>query len=74
MATINEESFDAGVGHSASPREQLATWHAGRGNKSFLRAMIPSWKVPEQEGERETRNPFKLVGMVSPLAWLMFFS
>ena len=57
--------------YSASPSEQLALWHANRGNKSFARAMIPSWKV-EQPEERITKNPFKLMAMVSPIGWVMF--
>jgi SHS family lactate transporter-like MFS transporter len=59
---------------SASAKDQLAGWHANRGNKSFARAMIPSWKTPPTQAEPETKNPFKLIAMVSPMAWLMFFS
>ncbi|GFZ47800.1 hypothetical protein JCM24511_05547 [Saitozyma sp. JCM 24511] len=59
---------------TASVKDQLAGWHAGRGNKSFARAMIPSWKTPPTQAEPETKNPFKLVAMVSPMGWLMFFS
>lgn len=54
--------------------DQLATWHANRGNKSILRAMIPTWQKPPEGEEKITKNPFKLLAMVSPFAWLMFFS
>lgn len=59
---------------SASVKEQLATWHADRGNKSFLRAMIPTWYNPASAEEQTTKNPFKLMAMVGPQGWLLFFS
>jgi SHS family lactate transporter-like MFS transporter len=59
---------------SASIKSQLATWHSNRNNKSFLRAMIPTWHTPPAGEERVTKNPFKLLGMVGPFAWMMFFS
>jgi hypothetical protein len=60
--------------HPASIKAQLATWHATRGDKSFLRAMIPTYKTEADDVEATTKNPFKLLGMVSPFAWAMFFS
>ncbi|WVF69702.1 hypothetical protein IAT40_004481 [Kwoniella sp. CBS 6097] len=61
--------------HSASIKDQLATWHANRGNKSFVRAMIPSPFREKVPGEIEVpKNPITLFRMVSPFAWLMFFS
>ncbi|WVQ69355.1 uncharacterized protein L199_007572 [Kwoniella botswanensis] len=60
--------------HSASVKDQLATWHANRGDKSFVRAMIPSFKGTYPGEAPTTKNPIKLVRMVSPFAWLMFFS
>lgn len=66
----HNEVFD----RPTSIKAQLAAWHATRGNKSFARAMIPTWKTAEVDEERTTRNPFKLLGMVSPFAWAMFFS
>lgn len=59
---------------TARASDQLATWHANRGNKSILRAMIPTWQKPAEGEEKTTRNPFKLLAMVSPFGWLMFFS
>jgi SHS family lactate transporter-like MFS transporter len=56
----------------ASIKSQLATWHADRGNKSIARAMIPTMHA--ETGEKTTKNPFKLLAMVSPFAWAMFFS
>ena len=58
---------------SASIKSQLQTWHSNRGNKSFARAMIPTWQTPPAD-EKVTKNPFKLLGSVSGFAWLMFFS
>lgn len=60
--------------HTASAKSQLAVWHANRGNKSFLQATVPSWKKPATEVGPETRNPIKLIRMVSPVSSLMFFS
>lgn len=57
----------------ASVKAQLATWHANRGDKSIARSIIPRWKA-QTVGEEVTKNPFKLLGMVSPFAWAMFFS
>jgi SHS family lactate transporter-like MFS transporter len=59
---------------TARAKDQLETWHSNRNNKSFLRAMIPTWHVPPAGEEATTKNPIKLLGMVSPFAWLMFFS
>lgn len=56
-----------------SIKAQLASWHANRGTKSFARSMIPTYKTPDDK-DRVTKNPFKLLGMVSPFAWAMFFS
>ncbi|KAI9636346.1 carboxylic acid transport protein [Dioszegia hungarica] len=58
----------------ASVKDQLATWHVGRGNKSFARAMIPTWYSPPSTEERTTKNPFKLLGMIDRMGWLLFFS
>ena len=58
---------------SASISSQLATWHANRGNKSFMSAMIPR-AHSEIASEHVTRNPITLFRMVSLPAWLMFFS
>ncbi|WVW78341.1 hypothetical protein I302_100295 [Kwoniella bestiolae CBS 10118] len=60
--------------HSASVKDQLATWHANRGDKSFVRAMIPSFRGTYPGEAPTTKNPIKLLRMVSPFAWLMFFS
>ncbi|WWC86814.1 uncharacterized protein L201_001693 [Kwoniella dendrophila CBS 6074] len=60
--------------HSASVKDQLATWHANRGDRSFARMMIPSPKGTTPGITPTTKNPFKLMAMVSPFAWLMFFS
>jgi SHS family lactate transporter-like MFS transporter len=35
--------------------------------------MIPTWQTPAVE-DKVTKNPFKLLGMVSGFGWLMFFS
>ncbi|KAK8847478.1 hypothetical protein IAR55_005336 [Kwoniella newhampshirensis] len=58
----------------ASAKHQLSLWHANRGNKSFLRAMIPSARQPMAGEIPETKNPLKLIRMVSGFGWLMFFS
>ena len=59
---------------TASVSSQLAAWHANRGDRSFVSAMIPRWHS-ESDGERVTRNPFKLIRMVSLYpGWVMFFS
>jgi SHS family lactate transporter-like MFS transporter len=60
--------------NTASIKEQLATWHVGRGDKSFARAMIPTTYTPPSSEERVTKNPFKLLGMLDRTAWLLFFS
>ncbi|WWC59556.1 uncharacterized protein I303_102112 [Kwoniella dejecticola CBS 10117] len=60
--------------HSASIKDQLATWHANRGDKSFLRAMIPSIRGTPYGETPTTKNPLKVIAMVSPFGWLMFFS
>lgn len=58
----------------SSIKEQLAVWHANRGNRSFASAMIPRWhKAPEGEFPT-TKNPFKLLSMVGPMGWALFFS
>jgi len=35
--------------------------------------MIPTWYTPPTE-ETTTKNPFKLLGMVGPMGWALFFS
>lgn len=60
--------------NTASVKEQLATWHVGRGSKSFARAMIPTWTTPASSEERVTKNPFKLLGMIDRMGWALFFS
>nr|XP_019008395.1 MFS transporter, SHS family, lactate transporter [Kwoniella pini CBS 10737]OCF47176.1 MFS transporter, SHS family, lactate transporter [Kwoniella pini CBS 10737] len=60
--------------HSASVKDQLATWHANRGDRSFVRCMIPSIRGTPPGELPTTKNPIKLFRMVSPFAWLMFFS
>ncbi|RXK36287.1 MFS transporter, SHS family, lactate transporter [Tremella mesenterica] len=58
----------------ASISSQLATWHADRGDKTFIQAMIPRIHHPAN-GIKVTKNPFKLLAMVSLYpGWLMFFS
>jgi len=59
---------------SRSVKSQLAAWHANRGDKSFARAMIPTWNTAVTGEEGVTKNPFKLLRMVSGYGWLMFFS
>ena len=61
-------------GHDGSASSQLATWHANRGDKSFLQAMIPSWHAPAYGAAPVTKNPFKLLAMVDRMGWLYFFS
>jgi hypothetical protein len=55
-------------------KSQLASWHANSGDKGFLRSCIPSWRTPVVGEEHVTKNPFKLLAMVSPFGWLMFLS
>ncbi|KAL7419353.1 hypothetical protein Q5752_006191 [Cryptotrichosporon argae] len=59
-----------------SVRTQLAHWHADRGDKSFVRAMVPSFRkrAYDVDADRETKNPFKLLRMVSWSGWAFFFS
>lgn len=76
LSPTNTHVNNAHLDHVPTARasDQLATWHANRGSKSILRAMIPTWQKPPVGEEKITKNPFKLLGMVSPFAWLMFFS
>lgn len=67
---IEEEAQPQG----ASVASQLSAWHGQRGNKSFLRAMLPSPKQHLDYGDEATKNPVKLLASLSPFAWLMFFS
>ena len=53
---------------------QLATWHANRGDRSFVSAMVPRWSRPQGAVKPPTKNPFKLCASVSGKAWLLFFS
>jgi len=69
--TVHEETR---VRPSASLKSQLSTWHANRGNKSFLAAMIPRGHVPIAGEEAVTKNPIKLLRMVSLSGWLFFLS
>jgi SHS family lactate transporter-like MFS transporter len=69
--TYHEETR---VRPSASFKSQIATWHANRGNKSFLSAMIPRAHVPVDGEEIVTKNPIKLLRMVDLTGWLFFFS
>ncbi|WVR04696.1 hypothetical protein IAU60_001707 [Kwoniella sp. DSM 27419] len=59
---------------TASAKEQLALWHADRGDKSFVRCMIPTIKGTAFGQEPPPKNPLTLIKMVSPFAWMMFFS
>ncbi|WVQ75950.1 hypothetical protein IAR50_005585 [Cryptococcus sp. DSM 104548] len=59
---------------SASIKDQLRGWHANRGDRSFLRSIIPSIRQPVGGEEPETKNPFKQLAAVPPYAWLLFFS
>lgn len=70
----DESEFILPERRSSSIRDQLAAWHANRGDKSFLRCMIPSLRQPVAGEEPETKNPFKIIRTVSPFGWLMFFS
>lgn len=70
----DESEFILPERRSSSVRDQLAAWHANRGDKSFVRCMIPSLRQPVAGEEPETKNPFKIIRSVSPFAWLMFFS
>ncbi|WRT64691.1 uncharacterized protein IL334_001625 [Kwoniella shivajii] len=70
----NSEEYVPHHRQSASAKDQLAVWHANRGDKSFLRAMIPSIRGTPPGEMPTTKNPIKLIRMVSPFAWLMFFS
>lgn len=56
-----------------SIRGQLAGWHAGRGEKSFARAMIPTWKATGGE-DAAPYNPLKLFGDMKVVDWLYFFT
>ena len=58
----------------SSLSDQLAVWHANRGNRSFKSAMIPRWHKPAEEDIPTTKNPFKLIRMVGPMGWALFFS
>ena len=69
--TFHEENR---VRPSASFKSQLSTWHANRGTKSFLAAMIPRAHVPVAGEEATTKNPIKLFRMVSLTGWLFFLS
>lgn len=60
--------------HDGSIKAQLDNWHANRGNKSFLRAMIPSPHGASLTGEKISKNPITLMRMVSLRGWLYFFS
>lgn len=70
----DESEFALPARRSSSIRDQLAAWHANRGDRSFLRCMIPSLRQPVAGEEPETKNPFKIIRAVSPFGWLMFFS
>lgn len=58
----------------SSIKEQLAVWHANRGDRSFASAMIPRWHKPAEEEFPTTKNPFKLFAMIGPMGWALFFS
>ncbi|KAK4687269.1 MFS transporter, SHS family, lactate transporter, partial [Tremellales sp. Uapishka_1] len=62
--------------HSAAIGPQLATWHANRlPGTSIARSVIPTWTGSKVGSEdKVTKNPFKLLGMVSGFGWMMFFS
>ena len=72
--SIQYEHEDLDPHRTASVSAQLATWHAGRGNRSFLSAMIPRWRKLTVEEQKITKNPVKLLMMVNLRGWLMFFS
>lgn len=57
----------------SSFRGQLQGWHADREDRTFLRAMVPSWKT-ERSADDVIYNPFKLLGMVKAMDWLYFIS
>jgi len=59
---------------SASLKSQLATWHANRGDRSFLSMVIPRWRVADTENSGETKNPIKLFRMVDGRSWLLFIA
>ena len=58
----------------ATVHEQLSDWRPDN-DKGFLRSCIPTWyHNPVYASEKETKNPIKLLGMISPMGWLVFFS
>ena len=74
LYAYNDRHEETRVQPSASFKSQLATWHANRGNKSFLSAMIPRGHVPVDGEEQVTKNPIKLLRMVDRKGWLFFLS
>lgn len=60
--------------HSASVKDQLNAWHAGRGDRSFVASLFPSIRSSSNTAEHVTKNPITLLRMVSGFGWIMFFS
>ncbi|KAL1409553.1 hypothetical protein Q8F55_003537 [Vanrija albida] len=54
-----------------SVRGQLAGWHANRGDRSFLRAMIPRWKAGTTDDE-VIYNPIRLLATMKAMDWMYF--
>lgn len=52
---------------------QLDTWHGGRGDKSFLMAMIPT-PTNIRRHEDMPKNPFKVLQRMSLLGYAAFFT
>lgn len=69
-----DHSVDLNNVDRSSVKEQLAVWHANRGDRSFASAMIPRWHKAAEEDIPTTKNPFKLLAMVGPMGWALFFS
>lgn len=68
----HDEEEEEIIHHTASIRSQLEVWHANRGNKSILRAIIPPW-CPNKEA-KTSKNLFALLREITWRHWLIFFS
>jgi len=66
------EDYGGGRGFWGNVRWQLDTWHAGRGDRGFAASIIP-WPTRTLQNDNLPKNPFKLLGRLSLLAWASFF-
>jgi hypothetical protein len=64
----NEDDFYTHPGTSV--RAQLDTWHANRGSRSIVSAMVPR---PHTSADA-SKNPLKFLGEISLMNWALFFS